>query len=117
MKKQTQTKKRQNRSRSRSKKVTRSKKYNKKSNLIGGREVKVHPLGPPKFFTGNEFTIYDDKDEVLGEFRLYRIVMDPEEGYAEYFFRNLNNDTNVLKIHDKNLNFYDFVMTHDDTLF
>jgi len=36
MKKQTQTKKRQNRSRSRSKKVTRSKKYNKKSIKVGG---------------------------------------------------------------------------------
>lgn len=117
MKKQTQTKKRQNRSRSRSrsKKVTRSKKYNKKSNLIGGRGLKDHPLGPPKFIAGNKFTIYDWDDNVLGEFKLGRPNIDYDTGDVDYPFKNLNNG-NVLEISEKNLGSYEFVMTHDVTL-
>jgi hypothetical protein len=108
MKKQTQTKKRQNRSRS--KKVTRSKKYNKKSNRIGGAGINERP---PIFLNGNIFNIYRiNGGEFLGQFKLNYIMVNYDTGMAEsYHFKSGNN---LMVLTQEQMGDYRFEMTYND---
>lgn len=115
MKKQTQTKKRQNRSRSH------SKKYNKKSNLIGGtgmNNIVEQPAAIPRpiFFNGNHYRVFElleaGRERQLGEYKLNYMMVNHDTGMVdEYLFKNLNNNHILRLTPEQRRRDYRFEMT------
>lgn len=108
MKKQIQTKKRQNRSRS--KKQTRSKKHNKKSIKIGGSSSNI--VDQPPLLRNNIYDIRVNVSNVLlGSYRLTEIMAsNPNE--VIYTFRRMN-DNDLLEISGHAVQNYKFTRLVD----